>query len=471
MKNTILLLFITIGFTSYIYACHDVNITQVDQTDNGDGTYSYTFEVCMGTGDGSETYGFYMDFTGANLIGWDNQVVGPATGNVKEANVPTINGDGVIEYGDWTDTDSPLLSDIDDDGCLNVTLTFDDIITDANLGGMQPSIGCGEVTTTIDNCFSVELQVDATVTDATDPCSSDGEITATASDGFEPYTYSWVNGQTGTTITGLEAGTYTVTITDDQGCTVSGSYTVEAPGTPDYIIDISTEDCNGDDITWDIKDSDGLEISSGTFDQNGTTMREKVCDGCGANFNITVPDNRSCDGVLNPNVEVFDGDGNSLGTATGDGDGGTETIILDCVSFLPVELKSSDAFHKENKDLNKIKWETATETNNNYFTIEHSIDGENWRIIDEISGAGNATSQRSYEIYHTSFVRDEINYYKISQIDFDGTNEEISFLSVDNRYDKKLIKTINIMGQEVNENYSGIIIKYYDDGSTVKSYR
>jgi len=50
---------------------------------------------------------------------------------------------------------------------------------------------------------------------------STGEITALITDGEPPFTLSWssnVNGQTGTTITGLTAGTYTLTITDDNGC-------------------------------------------------------------------------------------------------------------------------------------------------------------------------------------------------------------------------------------------------------------
>ncbi len=46
---------------------------------------------------------------------------------------------------------------------------------------------------------------------------SDGEMTAEGFNGLPPYTFSWSDGQTGPTATGLSAGTYTVTVTDSNG--------------------------------------------------------------------------------------------------------------------------------------------------------------------------------------------------------------------------------------------------------------
>ncbi|MDZ7879361.1 MAG: T9SS type A sorting domain-containing protein [Saprospiraceae bacterium] len=59
--------------------------------------------------------------------------------------------------------------------------------------------------------------------------ASDGEATVTAVNGRAPYTYRWSNGSTLATTTGLKAGTYTVTITDANGCTTTNSITVTEP--------------------------------------------------------------------------------------------------------------------------------------------------------------------------------------------------------------------------------------------------
>ncbi|WP_199732263.1 beta strand repeat-containing protein, partial [Flavobacterium macacae] len=59
---------------------------------------------------------------------------------------------------------------------------------------------------------------------------SNGSATVTASGGIAPYTYSWSpSGGTGASATGLTAGTYTVTITDNIGCTTTRNFTVTQP--------------------------------------------------------------------------------------------------------------------------------------------------------------------------------------------------------------------------------------------------
>jgi len=58
----------------FSFGCHDVTATEISAVDNGDGTYTYQIEVCFGTAAGSETYGFWLDFTGGNLIGYDASI-------------------------------------------------------------------------------------------------------------------------------------------------------------------------------------------------------------------------------------------------------------------------------------------------------------------------------------------------------------------------------------------------------------
>src|SRR5678815_3168209 len=58
-------------------------------------------------------------------------------------------------------------------------------------------------------------------------CSASiGSITLAISGGAAPYTYSWSNGATTKDITNLAAGSYSVTVTDANGCTQNGTFTV-----------------------------------------------------------------------------------------------------------------------------------------------------------------------------------------------------------------------------------------------------
>ena len=75
---------------------------------------------------------------------------------------------------------------------------------------------------------------------------STGSITVTTTGGTAPVTFVWSNGATTATITGLPAGTYTVTATDNGGCSVSASYTIIQPVAITFgnaIIDSAS--CNG----------------------------------------------------------------------------------------------------------------------------------------------------------------------------------------------------------------------------------
>ncbi|MCS6933646.1 MAG: DUF2341 domain-containing protein [Chitinophagales bacterium] len=62
--------------------------------------------------------------------------------------------------------------------------------------------------------------------------ASNGTVSASATGGSGSYNYNWSNAAQGATISNLSAGTYTVTVTDANGCTATGSATVTQPSTP-----------------------------------------------------------------------------------------------------------------------------------------------------------------------------------------------------------------------------------------------
>lgn len=75
---------------------------------------------------------------------------------------------------------------------------------------------------------------------------NDGQATATASNGTPAYSYVWSNGNLTATASGLAAGTYSVTATDDKGCTVIGNVTITEPNVLDIVnYIIINESCNG----------------------------------------------------------------------------------------------------------------------------------------------------------------------------------------------------------------------------------
>jgi hypothetical protein len=73
-------------------------------------------------------------------------------------------------------------------------------------------------------------------------------------------------------------------------------------------------------------------------------------------------------------------------------------------TVLPIELIQWNAVCLENQS--QLHWSTATEINNDYFTIERSLDGQNWVAIETISGAGNSNSILNYTYLDTQIFED-----------------------------------------------------------------
>ena len=99
-----------------------------------------------------------------------------------------------------------------------------------------------------------------------------------------------------------------------------------------------------------------------------------------------------------------------------------------CV-ILPISLLNFMAEPQGSR--NTIKWETASEINNDYFTVERSDDGLGFLTLAKVNGAGNSTSLIDYQTYD-EHPNNGITYYRLKQTDYNSAYTYSSIISVDN---------------------------------------
>lgn len=111
----------------------------------------------------------------------------------------------------------------------------------------------------------------------------------------------------------------------------------------------------------------------------------------------------------------------------------------DAINVLPIELLYFTASAKN--DLVETQWVTSTEINNDYFTVERSVDAEHFEEVGRLDGAGNSTSELNY-----GFIDDApysgISYYRLKQTDFDGrfTYSAIRSVEIDSDHHFELLQ-------------------------------
>lgn len=109
---------------------------------------------------------------------------------------------------------------------------------------------------------------------------------------------------------------------------------------------------------------------------------------------------------------------------------GPKAFGTDAESLLPIELISFKG-ELTNEEEVLISWSTATEKGNDFFTIERSLDGQNFFVLDTIPGAGNSNKRINYT-YIDPYPVSGYNYYRLKQTDFDGKFEYFNAIAVVN---------------------------------------
>ncbi len=81
------------------------------------------------------------------------------------------------------------------------------------------------------------------------------------------------------------------------------------------------------------------------------------------------------------------------------------------------------SFNAEYKNKNvSLEWITATEINNEYFSVHRSKDGKLYHEILRVKGAGNSSSLKQYRAVDENPLPD-VSYYRLKQVDYDGSEK------------------------------------------------
>lgn len=146
------------------------------------------------------------------------------------------------------------------------------------------------------------------------------------------------------------------------------------------------------------------------------------------------------------------------------GAGCSGTVVCQYVTALPVELVKFEASNYDG--VNIISWTTASEINSSHFILSHTRDGETFEFSVILPAAFNSTKIINYHVDHSDYPS-IINYYILEQVDVNGDVKRYGPISIDNREKEQMvINTVNVLGQIVDKNYEGLVIKMFLDGSS-----
>ena len=138
----------------------------------------------------------------------------------------------------------------------------------------------------------------------------------------------------------------------------------------------------------------------------------------------------------------------------------TDSITLIKMT-LPVNLLSFIAQAEDNITL--TKWSTASETNNDYYTVQRSKDGITFEEVLKMQGAGNSNTVLNYSAIDDN-PYNGVSYYRLMQTDFDGKYTYSNIVAVN--FAGLITDNANIYPNPFNTNISIMI----NEASQINNY-
>ncbi|MEM1119009.1 MAG: SdrD B-like domain-containing protein [Bacteroidota bacterium] len=267
------------GRSGYTYAWSNGAITK-DLTDVSPGNYTVTITDADDCSTTLETA--IIPASGLNIV--SNAINAACAGEGGQIQVAVNGGTAPYTYR-WTN--GATTKNIDNLTAGGYTLT----VTDAN--------GCAITTTEV-------LEAPTALAVATNPTlpmcfGMVGAIDITVSGGTGNYTYVWNFGAQTKDVEGLVAGTYTVTITDENGCQITATETIVVPDAVQGNATTTNPSCVGEGGTIDLNVTGGTAPYTYAWSNGATT--EDLSDVPAGVYNVTITDANGCSTAVNAIVE------------------------------------------------------------------------------------------------------------------------------------------------------------------------
>lgn len=274
------------GAYSYLWGPGAGNLTTPSITGLAAGTYGIT--VTDGASCSSTALVTLVEPTALSLT--SNNIVHVSCNGGSDGAISTNAAGGITPYAylwnNSTTTDSLIGLSV---GAYTVTLTdANGCIIDISVSINQPSA----LATTLVSSTDILCNGDST-----------GSISMNSTGGTAPYTYSWSNGATTDALTGLPAGTYTVTATDANGCeVVSSAVSLNQPTLPLT----STATDNGDGTATVLVNGGAIGLNTYQWDAAAGNQTTATATGLVNNttYSVTVTDVNGCTSVSTVTVTI-----------------------------------------------------------------------------------------------------------------------------------------------------------------------
>lgn len=118
----------------------------------------------------------------------------------------------------------------------------------------------------------------------------------------------------------------------------------------------------------------------------------------------------------------------------------------DCITergmaaLLPIELTFFEV--KGEKNIITFNWQTKTESNNDYFKVEYSTNGKDWKEVGRENGQGTTSEMTSYTTVFENKLPNMFVYFRLTQVDFDGNTSSSKVIVLDNTTSQSKFKIL-----------------------------
>ena len=168
------------------------------------------------------------------------------------------------------------------------------------------------------------------------------------------------------------------------------------------------------------------QISSAGFVSSSITLTSTA-----ASSYLWIPSSETTQSITLNTIGTFDREVTTTDANGCDSTSSMARIRIDagsCNAALAAELLSFSAKRVDEKRV-LLEWATSSETNNDYFTVERSVDYVNYEILNTVPGAGNSSTTNYYSLYDKE-PYNGASYYRLLQTNFDGYTEIAAYAVV-----------------------------------------